>query len=354
MYKWIAKVLSLRLRKVIGKVISESQHAFVGERQILDASLIANEVIDARLRNGVLGLLCKLDIEKAYDHVSWDFVLYLMERMGFGQKWRNWIQFCISTVRFSVLVNGEPAGFFASSRGLRQGDPLSPFLFIMIMEALSRLIDKAVLGGFIRGFSMSRDREVEMMVSHLLFADDSIVFCEAETSQLGYLRLVLMFFQAVSGLRINISKSEILPVGNVVNIDFLASFFGCKVAHFPASYLGLPIGAPFKSKAIWNPVLERFDRRLAGWKKQVLSKAGRLTLVKNTLSSLPTYFLSLFVLPVSVQKRLEKVERDFLWEGQGEVRKFHLVSWDKVCDSVKVGGLGVKIRLCLGNGYGDT
>lgn len=98
--------------------------------------------------------------------MNWDFLLYMLDRMGFGHKWKRWIWFFISTVRFSVLVNGEPSGFFASSRGLRQGDPLSLFLFILVMEALSKLMDKAVLGGFIDGFKVGRDRDSEIMVSY--------------------------------------------------------------------------------------------------------------------------------------------------------------------------------------------
>lgn len=188
------------------------------------------------------------------------------------------------------------------------------------MEAFNRLMDKAVLGGFIHGFRLGSEVGMEVMASHILFADDTLIFWAV-----GYIRLVLLFFQMASGLRVNIVNSEIIPVGSVDNIDGLASFFWCRTADLPSSYLGLPLGAKFKSKALWNPVLDRFERRLAGWKKQLLSKAGRLTLVKNTLSSLPTYFLSLFMVPSSVRHRLEKLERDFLWEGQGEERKYHLV-----------------------------
>lgn len=92
-------------------------------------------------------MLCKLDIEKAYDNVNWDFLLYIMGRMGFGTAWCQWMKFCVSTVRMSVLVNGSPAGFFQTFRGLRQGDPLSPLLFILVMEAFSRLLFRAVHEG---------------------------------------------------------------------------------------------------------------------------------------------------------------------------------------------------------------
>ena len=127
---------------MMDRVIIVNQNAFLGGRQILDAALVANECVDRSLKNKEQGVLCKLDIEKAYDHVSWDFLLYLMERMGFGEKWCRWSRSCISSVKFSVLVNGTTQGFFGSSRGLRQGDLLSLFLFIIVMDVLRRFIGR--------------------------------------------------------------------------------------------------------------------------------------------------------------------------------------------------------------------
>ncbi|XP_057473970.1 secreted RxLR effector protein 78-like [Actinidia eriantha] len=164
------------MAKVMDSLISENQNAFVGGRQILDASLVANECVDVRLRSKELGVLCKLDIEKAYDHVSWDFLLYLLRRMGFGAKWCKWMQSCISSMKFSMLVNGSAQGFFGGSRGLRQGDPLSPYLFIIVMDVLSRFISRAVFVGRLCGFKVGRGSQAEI-VSHLLFVDDTLIFC---------------------------------------------------------------------------------------------------------------------------------------------------------------------------------
>ena len=125
-YKLLAKVLANRLKQTIGEVVSEYQHAFIRNRQILDAALIANETVDSRLKVNIPGLLLKLDIEKAFDHVNWDCLVSVMSKMGFGQKWINWISWCISTTNFSILINGTPSDFFHSTRGLRQGDPSSP------------------------------------------------------------------------------------------------------------------------------------------------------------------------------------------------------------------------------------
>ena len=151
LYKLLAKVLANRLKKVMGKIVSKSQNTFVEGRQILDASLIANEAIDSMQKNGSGDILCKLDIGKVYDHVNWSFLLWLLERMGFGAKLISWIEWCISTVCFSILINKTPSGFFQSSRGLRQRDPLSPYIFVIVMEVLSCLLKRANEGGFCRG-----------------------------------------------------------------------------------------------------------------------------------------------------------------------------------------------------------
>ena len=249
---------------------------------------------------------------------------------------------CISTASFSVMVNGSPTGFFRSSRGLRQGDPLSPYLFVIGMEVLSGLLKRAVEGNFISGYKVGDRDGGEVVISHLLYADDTIIFCESNSEQLMCLRWTLMWFEAFSGLKINLNKSVIIPLGRVDNVEMLAAELGCGVGSLPTTYLGLPLGAPHRAMGIWDSMEERFRKRLSSWKRQYISKGGRLTLIRSSLSSLPIYFLSLFRMPKIVCSRLEKIQRDFLWGGGNLERKSHLVNWKTVCQEKSRGGLGVR------------
>ena len=206
LYKLLAKVIANRIKKVVGKVVSTTQNAFVTGRQILDASLIANEVIDLWQKRKEKGLICKLNIEKAYNSINWKFLLKVLQKMGFGSKWLGWMWSCLSSTKFSVLVNGVPAGFFPSTKGLRQGDLLSPYLFVMGIEVLDVLIKRAMEGGFLSGCSIRGGSRSTLNISHLFFADDTIVFYKASKEHLTHLSWILLWFEAASSLRINLSQ----------------------------------------------------------------------------------------------------------------------------------------------------
>jgi hypothetical protein len=236
----------------------------MGGKQTPDSVLIANECLDSRLRSHIPSVVCKLDIEKAFDHVNWDYLLHLLDCMGFGFKWRTWIRTCISTVRFSIMVNGSPSGFFGSSRGLRQGDPLSPLLFLLVMEVLSQMLRRIEEAGLIRGFKAGKATVSGLSISHLLFADNTIVFCDANPNQILHLRMVLAYFETVTGLGVNMGKSELVPVGEMNNVFLLTDILCCRVGALPMTYLGMPLRASFKASSVWNPILENIERKLAG------------------------------------------------------------------------------------------
>ncbi|KAL5722191.1 hypothetical protein ACHQM5_005739 [Ranunculus cassubicifolius] len=186
-YKIITKVLASRLKGVLGGIISNTQNSFIKGRQIIDCCLIANELIDSKKKQGGGGMVVKADMTKAFDPVSWNFLEWVLIKMRFGSKWRKWIRICISNARFSILLNGSPKGFFKSFRGLRQGDPLSPFLFIMVTEVLSKMTKLLVDQGELDGFKVSNE-EGGIVVSHLQFADDTMFFLEASVEKAKALR----------------------------------------------------------------------------------------------------------------------------------------------------------------------
>lgn len=173
------------------------------------------------------------------------------------------------------------------------------------MEVLSRILKKTEEGGFIQGFLASPINSTGIHISHLLFTDDTIHFCDASREQMLSIRLVLTCFQAFIGLKVNVGKSEIVPIGEVQNIQSLANILQGKVGSLPMIYSGMPLGTLYKIASIWNPILERMEKKLSEWKQLYLSKGGRLTLVKSTFSSLLTYYLSLFTIPKAVVTRLE-------------------------------------------------
>ena len=274
LYKLLAKALTNRLKKVVGKVVSKAQNAFVEGRQIIDASLIANEIVDYWNKKRVKGVVCKMDIEKAYDSINWQFLLKVMQCMGFGDKWVGWIWWCISTVRFSVLINKVPTCFFPCSRDLRQGDPLSPYLFVMVMEVLLILIWRATDGGYISGRVIRGKGEADLNISYLLFANETIVFCETSKDQMLFLSWEFLWFEAPFRLSINWDKSELISMGMVTNMDELAVELGCQVGSLPTNYLGLPLGAAHKSMVVWEGVEERLRKGSLVGKEVIYPKEG--------------------------------------------------------------------------------
>ncbi|KAL4271167.1 hypothetical protein GQ457_13G010790 [Hibiscus cannabinus] len=339
-YKILAKVLGNRLRKVMDCLISKTQFAFIPGHQILDCSLIANEVIDSVQRLGSMGMALKIDFKKAYDSVDWNFLLKIMEAMGFGERWRRWVLCCISTVSISVLVNGSPTERFNISRGLRQGCPLSPLLFNLVGESLSLMLGKGVDVGLFFGLRVGRNHN-SIAISHLQFADDLLVFCEAKETHVLAVRRVLRVFELASGLHINIKKSRLFGI-NVAQDTLMAwsSAIGSVVGSFPSEYLGLPLGVRRNSTALWDPLIKKLSSCMTSWKSSQLSFAGRITLVKSVMSAVPIYYMSLFRMSSGVCNRITGMVSNFLWGGSVDKRKIHWVKWEMLCRPVQDGGLG--------------
>ena len=284
-----------RLRLVVGKVVSETQTAFVKDRKILDGVLIANEVVDVASKSKKELLLFKVDFEKAYDSVDWDYLDSVMGKMAFPVLWRKWIKECVSAATASVLVNGSPTYEFSLERGLRQGDPLSSFLFLLVAEGLNIMMSAMVNANLFEGFVVGTTHP--LVVSHLQFVDDTLLLGTKSWANNRALRAVLLLFEEMSGLKVNFNKSMLVGVN--ISESWLAeatSILHFKVGKVPFVYLGLSIGGNPRRLAFWDPVILSIKSRLSGWKSRFLSFGGHMTLLKSVLTSLPVYALSFFKL----------------------------------------------------------
>ncbi|GJX11722.1 putative RNA-directed DNA polymerase, eukaryota, reverse transcriptase zinc-binding domain protein [Tanacetum coccineum] len=315
-YKVISKLLSSRLARVIDSVVGPNQSAFIEGRQILDGCLIANEIIRmASLENQKL-LLFKVDFEKTFDSVNWKFLLSVMRQMGFGLKWRKWIYSCLSSASISVMINGSPSKEFKMERGLRQGDPLSPFLFLLVAEALQVTILETCSVGLYNGISLASNGA---NISLLKYADDALFFGEWSRWNANNLIHILKCFELGSGLKVNLAKSRIIGVGVPIEVvEEVVVSLGCVHDSLPFIYLGLPVG-----------------------RKMRLCEGGRLTLIKSVLGSIPIFYLSLFKSPVKIIDALESLRCRFFWGFKEGKSGMYWVKWNSILLDPKFGGLGV-------------
>ncbi|XP_071740958.1 uncharacterized protein [Rutidosis leptorrhynchoides] len=220
----------------------------MGGRYILDGVLIANETVEALKRNKTHGLIFKVDFEKAFDSLNWNYLLDVMKCMG----------------------------------GVRQGDPLSPFLFIIAAEGINILTKLAVNRGLYKGVEIGSDN---VTISHLQYADDTIFFGEWSRRNARNLMYLLECFERASDLRVNYHKSQLYGVGvSKAEVESMSTWCKCQPGSLPFVYLGLPVGAKMKKFDDWIPVVNKFGKRLADWRARSVSFGGRLTLVKSVLS----------------------------------------------------------------------
>jgi len=308
-YKVVSKCMVNKLRPLLGDLISENQSAFVPGRLITDNSIIAFECINhiQHLKANSSALYAyKLDLSKAYDRVDWRFLELALLRWGFSQFWVTRIMSCVSSVTYSVKFNGRVLESFTPSRGLRQGDPLSPFLFLFVVDALSTLITKSMTEDGTKGVKICRSAPE---ISHLLFADDSLLFFEASEQQANLVKGVLSTYVAATGQLINPTKCSILfsdhcLPATVVDVKRILEI---TQEVFEPIYLGLPVPEGKMNKGKFETVQERLRKRLIDWSEQYMSSRNKEALIKLVSQAIPSYVMSVFKLPASVCDELTKL-----------------------------------------------
>jgi hypothetical protein len=239
LYKLITKVLTLRLEKVAGKLIHSNQTAFMKNRNIMSGIMVLHEIVhETKLRKQV-GVILKLDFEKAYDKVKWKFLFECLSARGFSKKWCNWIEMMVSGGTVSVKLNNMISPYIKSFKGVRQGDPLSPLLFNFVADGLARMVHKAQSNGLLCGLI---SHIVDNGVAIFQYADDTIICLKHDLEGARNMKLLLYMYELMAGLKINFHKSKIITINDEENLaPVYAKIFNCQLGTFPIKYLGVPV-----------------------------------------------------------------------------------------------------------------
>ncbi|CAH9069343.1 unnamed protein product [Cuscuta epithymum] len=339
--KICTKVLASRLVKVLPKLISEEQAGFVKGRDISDQILIAQEMvhaIDKKVRGS--NVIIKLDMAKAFDQLSWSYLFEVLDRFGFSDKFISLIRNNLQSTYLSIMINGSPQGFFQPKRGVKQGDPISPFLFILASEGFSRGIKARMEKGLIKPFWMGNKG---YPISHLGFADDLLIFINGDARSLVNFKKFLEDYQSASGQTVNLEKSNFITGKQATyRSSTIHRIMGMRVSSLPMKYLGANLHKGMNKFQYCSNIINHFDSKLSPWQQKNLSQGGRLVLIKYVLNTIPNYVLATDKLPKRVISALEKKMASFLWGSTEGRRKFHWANWIKICFPTEEGGLGVR------------
>jgi len=318
-FKVITKILDDRLGAVASKIVSAHQRGFIPRRHIQDCIMTASEVVNVLHKKTFGGnLALKIDVRKAFDTLNWSVLLHVLRCFGFNQCFCNWI----STILF-VSINGKAVGFFSCTRGVRQEDPLSPLLFCITEEVISRGLEALALNGKLTQINASRGL---LMPSHCLYADDILIFCKGIITNIRNIMDLFEDYGNYSGQFVNASKSKFyagyLPLSRINIITSLTGFSqGC----LPFSYLGILLFKGRPRTTHLRPIFDKIKVKIFAWKGKLLSIMGRVQLTNAVISSMLVYSFHIYQWPSRLLSELSKCMRNFVWSGDPDHRKIFTV-----------------------------
>eukprot|EP00253_Pinus_taeda_P016465 PITA_16465 len=290
----ISKIAANRLKPLLSVFVSGEQSDYLEGRQILDNIIQAQEVVHSLTSKKQAGMIMQLDIAKAYDKVNWVYLKKMLISFGFDHNWVRWVMTLVTASSFSILVNGSPSEIFSPSRGLRQGYPLSPFLFIIMMEGLGRARKQAQTLGKIKG------------------------------------------------MEVNLSKSKIFFLNTNIAIQKnISRILGFQRDSLPSKYLGVPLTTKAILKSIWEPLINKLQDKVSKWTIKSLNLTSRSVLTKVVLQAIPIFMLSALAAPKGVLQQFRNIQRNFFLGRKGYKKKWASVSWENICKPNNHGGLGL-------------
>lgn len=345
-FKLIPKILADRIASIAAKIISPTQHGFIKGRRIHHAIGLTSEcynLLHYKSHGGNVGL--KIDISKAFDTLDWKFLLQVLTSFGFNVKFINWVTTILNSARLSIIINGSPFGYFSCCRGVRQGDPLSPILFCLAQDALSRGLTDLYSKGTLLPITSPRGIAAP---THIFYADDIMLFCKGTKK---CILAVLSLFEAygnASGQFMCNHKSKVLIGKNATSrLTNFINTLGMQTITGPFSYLGVPIFRGVPTKLHLQATVDKIRSKLEGWQSKLLSFAGRIELIKTVIHPMLLHSFMLYQWPKSLINKLNCCVRNFVWSGDPTHQKSVTVAWNTVCSTTSSGGVGIRSFLNL-------
>ncbi|KAK2401903.1 hypothetical protein QL285_051464 [Trifolium repens] len=339
-FKIISKILTLRLSRVLGSIINLSQAAFVPGQHIHDHILLAYELIRGYSRiGGTPKCMMQLDLQKVYDTIDWHALHHILSQIGLPSQFIHWIMLAVTTVSYKFNIQGRYTSFMKAKCGLRQGDPISPLLFVIVMEYLHRTLHQLI---YVPDFNFHSKCE-QLGIINLSFADDLLIFTRGDAKSVELVMAKLHNFSRFTGLFINPSKCKVYYYGGVNEhikavVRQITSFTD---GSLPFRYLGIPLTSKKLSIHHYLPLIDRIVDRVRNWSAKLLSHAGRLQLIRSVTFVVANYWMQCLPLPKNVIHKINAICRSFLWSGGAVITKKSPVAWDHVCAPKAHGGLGL-------------